>query len=209
MPYRHTLPVTSSDFCSRRSQHCCQVLKCCCHSRHSKTLCDSFGSFCSFLKALLWARSAWLLFALREAWGRVNPLPFELSLCWGWEGDELNGWEPQAGTCQPRSFFHSIISPCHVALPYPATRCLMDNTSDKGKTSSMDAQENFRGCWLLPSCVLPGCSEIPALDGLWEEISPWCCEFPVFWPCSSCTLKHTLNFQHIYSHGSHWGCLHA
>lgn len=95
--------------------------------------------------------------------------------------------------CQLWSFFHSIISPCHVALPYAASRCLMDNTSDKGKTSSVDAQENFRGCWLLPSCVLPGCSEIPALLGLWEEIRPWCCEFSGHAPAAHLSTHLTFS----------------
>lgn len=180
MPYRRTLLVTFSDFCSRRSA-----------PLSSAKMLLSLKA----VKDLVWlfleefllvpesfavshqrgAAAAWFLLALGAAAANVRLgegwIPCPLSS--GCAGDELSDRKPEAGTCQPRSFFHSIISPCDVALPYPATRCLMDNTSDKGKTSSMHAEGNFRGCWLLPSC-----SEIPALDGVWEEIRPWCCEFP-------------------------------
>lgn len=78
----------------------------------------------------------------------------------------------------------------------------MDNISDKGKTSSMCAEENLRQggrvCWLLSSWVLPGWAEIPWTRFV-RRSDLGTTSLQVLWPRASSTLKHTLNFQHIYT----------
>lgn len=58
---------------------------------------------------------------------------------------------------------------------------LTDNTSDKGKTSSVDAEGKKLHSGAAGSCPAVSClaavKSLP-LDGVWEEIRPWCCEFP-------------------------------
>lgn len=78
----------------------------------------------------------------------------------------------------------------------------MDNISDKGKTSSVRAEENLRRrgrvCRLLSSWVLPGWAEIPRTRFA-RRSHLGTTSLQVLWPRASSTLKHTLNFQHIYT----------
>lgn len=221
MPYRHTLLVTFSDFCSRRSAPLpsAKILL------SLKALKDLVWLF--FFEEFLLVPAS---FAVSHQQLPDSSLHLELlQPTWGLgKGDSpalwvesvlrMRGrwvkWPRALGWDVPAAIIfslHHLTLPRRSALSSHQIAWRITQVTRAKPPPWMQRGKNFIQGLLAPAQPCPAWLQWnPCLGmGFGRRSDLGAVSSRVLWPSSSSTLKHTLNFQHIYSHWRHWGCLHA